>query len=97
MPLFTLIGIDGPRGVALRKTARPAHLEHWKPLDAKGRVHFGGPLLDADGGPTGSLLVFEAESLDQARAQAERDPYVVQQVFGRYELHETRRVFPEGD
>ena len=95
MPLYALIGHDGPDGVELRKKQRPAHLAHWKPLDAAGRVRFGGPLLDADGGPRGSLVVFEADDAEQARAQAEADPYVAQRIFDHYELHETRGVLPE--
>ncbi len=94
MPLFVMIGTDGAQGAERRPAARPGHLAHWAPLDAEGRVRFGGPLLDAEGRPVGSVLVFEAESLAAARAHAERDPYVTRAVFARFELHETRGVFP---
>jgi len=94
MPLFVLIGTDGERGTERRPEARPAHLAHWAPLDAAGRVRFGGPLLDAEGRPRGSVIVFEAEDLAAARAQVERDPYLTGGVFARSELHETRPVLP---
>ena len=39
-------------------------------------------------------LVFEADDLESARQIAARDPYVTKGVFARYELYETRVVFP---
>jgi uncharacterized protein YciI len=94
MPLYVFIGHDGPRGPELRKLHRPAHLAGLEPLDAEGRIRHAGPLLDAAGEPLGSLILFEAESLDAARTLAARDPYVVEGIFERHEVHETRVVFP---
>ena len=94
MPLYVLIGTDGSEAPERRKQARPGHLAYWQPLDMKGLVRFGGPLLDADGTPRGSVLVFEAVDLQAARAQADGDPYVTEGVFGQVEVHETRAVFP---
>ena len=94
MPLYVLIGTDGPDSRERRTQARPGHLAHWQPLDAEGRVRFGGPLLDADGMPRGSVLVFEAPDLPWARTQAAADPYVRDGVFAHVEVHETRAVFP---
>jgi len=94
MPLFVMIGTDGPAAREQRPTVRPAHLAHWQALDEAGHLKFGGPLLDAAGQPRGSLLVFESDDLASARAHAEGDPYVTSGVFGRFELHETRAVFP---
>ncbi len=94
MPLFVLIGHDGPQGPELRKLHRDAHLANLAPLDAAGRVVHAGPLLGEDGTPLGSLVVFEAPSLASAQAFAAADPYVVRGVFERYEVRETRVVFP---
>ena len=94
MPLYVLIGTDGPDVHERRAHARPGHLAHWQPLDAAGRVRFGGPLLDAAGTARGSVLVFEARDLGAARAQADADPYVTSGVFVRVEVLETRAVFP---
>lgn len=94
MPTFVLIGTDGPSARERRPAVRPEHLAHWQPLDARGHVRFGGPLLGADGAPRGSVLVFEADDLAAARAHAERDPYVTGGVFARFDVHETREVFP---
>jgi hypothetical protein len=95
MPLFALIGRDGPRSLELRRQHRDAHLEGLRPLDRTGRIRHGGPLLDEKGQPVGSLMVFEAPDLASARRQVERDPYVVQGIFASWELFETGDVFPE--
>jgi len=96
MPWFALIGHDGPDGAALRKKHRPAHLEGLAALDAEGRVRHGGPLLDEDGAPCGSVVIFEAADLAAARDVVARDPYVQRGVFARVELRETKPVFSGG-
>jgi uncharacterized protein YciI len=97
LPLYALIGRDGPRGAELRKLHRPAHLAGLEDIEAAGRIRHAGPLLDADGAPIGSLVVFEADSLEEARAIGLRDPYVVEGVFASHEVLETKVVFPKGD
>lgn len=94
MPLFVFIGHDGPRGAALRPEHRPAHLEGLERLEAEGRIVHAGPMLGVDGAPLGSVILFEAPSLEDARALADVDPYVREGVFERYEVRETRVVFP---
>ena len=94
MPLFALVGRDGPGAPELRKQHRPAHLEHLRPLARAGRVRFAGPLLER-GAPVGSLVVFEAPDLAAARTLAARDPYVVHGIFATHELRETRDVVGE--
>ncbi len=94
MPLFAWIGHDGPRGPELRKLHRETHLANLAPLDAAGRLVHAGPLLGDDGTPVGSLVLFEAANLAAAQALAAADPYVVHGVFERYEVRESRVVFP---
>jgi uncharacterized protein YciI len=97
MPFFVMIGRDGPRGGVLRPEVRPRHLAHLEPLAREGRVAFAGPLFEDDGKtPRGSVIVFEAPSLEEARAIATRDPYVVEGVFDRHEVRPSARVFPRG-
>lgn len=96
MPLFVMIGRDGPRGAELRKLHRPAHLEGLEGLEQAGKIRHAGPLLDEAGAPVGSLIVFEADDLAAAQAQAARDPYVVEGIFGSHEVLETKVVFPRG-
>jgi uncharacterized protein len=93
VPLFAFIGRDGPRGAELRPQHRPAHLENLAPLAAAGHIRHAGPLLTANGLPTGSLIVFEAADLAAARALAAADPYVVHGIFASHEVFETQAVF----
>jgi len=88
---FAILGFDGPEGEAKRKLHRPAHLARMEPLDAQGRVVLAGPLIDK----TGSLIVIEAESLADAEAFAREDPYTVNGVFERVEVHPFLQVFPK--
>lgn len=84
MPLFAIIAQDQPNGVEHRMAVRPTHLKHLETLGD--RMVFAGPFLDADEKPTGSLMVIEAGSLDEAKALAAADPFVVEKVFASYEV-----------
>ena len=95
MPLFALIGRDGPRTADLRKQHRPAHLANLESRVRAGAVRYAGPLLDEAGAPCGSLVVFEADDLAAARSFAAGDPYVTEGVFASHEVIATRQVFPE--
>ena len=92
MPLFALIARDPEP--ERRQRARPAHLEHMNRLDEAGRLRHGGPLLDGDENAVGSLIILEAESLVDAKATFAQDPYIVEDVFGRYEILETKQIYP---
>lgn len=94
MPLFAFIGHDGPSGPELRKLHRPAHLEGLEGLAAADRIVHAGPLLDEGGAPVGSVIVFEAGDLAEAKQIAARDPYVTEGIFERHTVHETKAVFP---
>ncbi|BFU95695.1 MAG: hypothetical protein NTNFB02_24170 [Nitrospira sp.] len=89
--IFVILGFDGPDGEARRKIHRPAHLANLEPLDQAGRVLLAGPLTDK----TGSLIVIEADSLEEARKFALEDPYTVNGVFERVEVHPFVQVFPK--
>ncbi|HIC56900.1 MAG TPA: hypothetical protein EYO94_05825 [Acidobacteria bacterium] len=96
MPLYALIARDRP-GLEHRQTNRPAHLEHMAKLDAAGRIRYGGPLVNDSHDMVGSLIIIEAESLDDAKATYAKDPYVIHNVFEQYEVVETMPVFPRGN
>lgn len=92
MPLYALIARDP--SPERRQRARPAHLEHMNRLDEAGRLRHGGPLLDGGGNAAGSLILLEAQSLADAKATFARDPYLVDDVFERYEILETKPIYP---
>jgi uncharacterized protein YciI len=90
---FVILGFDGPDGQAKRRIHRQAHLANLEPLVRQGRVVLAGPLTDK----TGSLIVIEAGSLEEAHAFAQSDPYTVHGVFARVEVHPFHQVFPRTD
>jgi uncharacterized protein YciI len=94
MPFFAMIGRDGPRGAELRMLHRQAHLDGIAVLDRDRRIRHAGPLIDENGAPCGSVIIFEASDLATAKAQAAGDPYVVEGIFERHEVFETKVIFP---
>lgn len=87
---FVILGFDGPEGQTRRTQHRPAHLARMEELHARGRVILAGPMTDK----TGSLIVIEADSLAEAQAFAQTDPYTVYGVFERVEVHPFDQVLP---
>ena len=43
----------------------------------------------------GSLIILQAESLEEAKATYAKDPYMKQKVFDRFDVIETKQVFPQ--
>ncbi|RUT29346.1 YciI family protein [Arsenicitalea aurantiaca] len=82
--LYAIIAQDKPNGLEDRMTVRPEHLDHLKSLGDK--VVFAGATLGTDDKPTGSLMVIEAGSLEEAKAMAAADPFVTRGVFSSYEV-----------
>lgn len=82
--LYAIIGKDKPDSLQLRLDTRPAHLAYFDSLgDA---VKLGGPFLNEEGKPFGSLIIIEAESLEKAKEIAQNDPYVKAGLFATQEV-----------
>lgn len=98
--LYAMIGEDVPASSERRAAARPAHLARLQELIAGGRLILAGPFpaIDAaDPGPagmTGSLVVAEFESIEEARSWLNADPYVTEGVFATVTVKPFRQVFP---
>ena len=88
MPLFAVICRDRPGQVQARIDARDAHLG-W--LQAKGVVRMAGPLM-VEGEMRGSLIVLEADSLQEAQDWAANDPYKAAGIFDTVEIVEWNKV-----
>ena len=88
--LFVIIGRDGPDAKELRPRLRAAHLEHLGVHDRQGRVRLAGPLTDG----AGSLIVMEADRIEDVRRIADADPYVTGGVFASVEIHPFLQVLP---
>jgi uncharacterized protein len=87
---FVILGFDGPEGQSKRKLHRSAHLESLKPLAQEGKVVLAGPFTDQ----AGSLIIIEADSLEEAKQIAGNDPYTVHGIFERVEVHPFQQVLP---
>ena len=84
---FAIFGQDIENSLELRKELRPAHLARLNPLIEEGRVLIAGPHPrddksdPMDVGFSGSLMVIDFASLEDAQAWAEEDPYKTGGVF----------------
>ncbi len=87
---FVILGYDGPEGQAKRPIHRPAHLARLEALASQGRLILAGPFTDK----TGSLIVLEAETIEDAQAFAREDPYSIHGVFARVDVHPFTQVLP---
>ncbi len=84
-----LICRDKPGSIQIRLDTRTAHLAH---IEATGVVEMAGPFLDDAGSMTGSLIVLSVETLDQARAWADADPYAIAGLFDSVTISEWKKV-----
>ena len=82
--LYAILCNDKPDSLQVRLDTRPTHLEYLNGLgDA---LKFAGPFLDGEGKPNGSMVVVEAESVEQARKIAENDPYARAGLFASVDV-----------
>jgi uncharacterized protein len=84
-----LICRDKPDAQQVRLDNRAAHLAH---IEASGVVELAGPFLDTDGRMTGSLIVLNVETLAQAQAWADADPYAKAGLFSDVSISEWKKV-----
>jgi uncharacterized protein len=97
---YAIIGTDIPNSLERRLGARSAHLGRLNKLRDEGRLMLAGPMpaIDAiDPGPsgfTGSLIVAEFDSLEEAKAWAATDPYVTAGVYADVTVKPFRKVLP---
>lgn len=97
---YVIEGHDGSDVLAQRRQARPAHLARLEALREDGRLLLAGPCpaIDAvDPGPagfSGSLVVAQFASLQDARAWADADPYVAAGVYARVDVRPFNPVLP---
>lgn len=91
---------DVDNSLLKRLQARPAHLERLQFLADEGRLLLAGPhpAIDSenplDAGFTGSLVVAEFNSLEEAQAWADADPYVEAGVYQSVIVKPFKRVLP---
>ena len=97
---YAIRGTDVPNSLDKRKDTRPAHIARLEKLRDAGRLLLSGPFpaIDAeDPGPagyTGSLIVAEFDSLEDARTWAQADPYVAAGVYATVDVTPFRKTMP---
>ena len=97
---YAIISEDVDNSLELRKSARPAHLERVQVLVDQGRLLVAGPHPAVDGsdpgtaGFTGSLIVADFESLEDAETWAGEDPYVKAGVYANVTVKPFKLVLP---
>ncbi|NNF95361.1 MAG: YciI family protein [Halobacteria archaeon] len=98
--LYAIIAQDKEKTLEKRLAARPAHLERLQTLQAEGRLVLAGPhpAIDSeDPGPagfSGSLVVAEFTSQQDAQDWADADPYVEAGVYSQVTIKPFKKVLP---
>lgn len=97
---YVILSEDVENSLALRQQARSRHLARLETLRDQGRLLTAGPLpaVDSaspgDAGFTGSLVIAEFDSLVDARAWAEADPYKEAGVYRHVSVTPYKKVLP---
>ncbi|MGJ0514215.1 MAG: YciI family protein [Methylomicrobium sp.] len=99
--LYAIISEDVENSLDKRLTVRPKHLQRLQALQEAGRLVLAGPhpAIDSenpgDAGFTGSLVVAEFASLDEAQKWADSDPYIEAGVYVKVTVKPFKKVLPQ--
>ena len=97
---YAVISEDVENSLELRTKARDAHLARLTALANEGRLLIAGPHPAIDSpepgaaGFTGSLVVVDFDSLEEAEAWAQADPYVKHGVVRTATVKPFKKVLP---
>ena len=98
--LYAIISQDKPDSLTDRLNARLAHLDRLNQLKDAGRLVLAGPhpAIDSpdpgDAGFSGSLVVAEFHSLEDAQTWADADPYSAAGVYQQVVVKPFKKVLP---
>lgn len=98
--IYAIIGQDVPNSLDKRLAVREKHLMRLRALQNEGRLLMAGPFPAIDtedpaaAGFTGSLIVAEFNSLEDAKEWANADPYSQSGVFESVTVKPYKKVFP---
>ncbi|MFK5948294.1 MAG: YciI family protein [Methylococcales bacterium] len=99
--LYAILSVDVEDSLSKRQSARPAHLKRLQELQDAGRLIIAGPhpAIDSntpgEAGFTGSLIIAEFASLEDAQSWADIDPYVVAGVYTNVTVKPFKQIFPQ--
>ena len=100
MLFYAIISEDVPDSLALRQQTRPAHVARLQELKDQGRLLVAGPnpAIDTaepgDAGFTGSVVIAEFDSLQDAQTWADADPYLAAGVYAKSTVKPFKKVLP---
>ena len=98
--LYAIIASDIENPLNKRLDARPAHLARLETLKNEGRLVIAGPhpAIDSndpgEAGFTGSLVIAEFNTLQDAQDWADNDPYITAGVYDRVVVKPFKKVLP---
>ncbi len=98
--LYAIIASDIENTLDKRLAARPDHLQRLEALKNEGRLVLAGPhpAIDSndpgEAGFTGSLVVAEFDTLEDARNWANVDPYIKAGVYEQVIVKPFKKVLP---
>lgn len=96
---YAIVSDDVSDSLSLRLSVRPEHLARLEALQAEGRLLVAGPTpaIDSDNpgeaGFTGSVVIADFNSLADAQAWADADPYVGAGIYAQVSVKPFKRVF----
>jgi uncharacterized protein YciI len=97
--LYVIYAEDVANSLDKRMSVRPAHLARLQLLRDEGRLVTAGPMPAVDSndpgqaGFTGSAVIAEFSSLEEAQAWANDDPYVAAGVYQKVDVKPYKQVF----
>jgi uncharacterized protein YciI len=97
---YVIYSEDVENSLPLRKQTRAAHLERIQLLVDQGRVLVAGPCPAIDiedpgeAGFTGSLVIAEFGSVEEAQQWADTDPYAIAGVYQKVSVKPYKKVLP---
>ena len=98
--LYAIIASDIENTLGKRLEARPAHLARLEALKDEGRLILAGPhpAIDSndpgEAGFTGSLVIAEFSTLQDAQNWADSDPYISAGVYDKVIVKPFKKVLP---
>jgi len=98
--LYAVISQDIENSLEKRMAVRPAHIERLNFLKNAGRLILAGPhpAIDnnepGEAGFTGSLVVAEFDSLEDAQTWADADPYLASGAYESVVVKPFKKVLP---
>lgn len=96
---YVIFAQDKPNSLEKRLSVRPQHLARLQQLQEQSRLLTAGPnpAIDdenpGEAGFSGSTVIAQFDSLEQAQIWANQDPYVAADVYGEVIVKPFKKVF----